>query len=149
MTTDIVQHPACQPVLALSCVDANNESVEDICATASLLRAVARHTRQPITPQWLYHVARVVQTQANDLDYTTDVWRRLPAKPLPVAHHDAIARQAATMWRPAPQTCWPPPKPCTRRIKPRGPPARHTLPPARHTQTLPPDPRPEKSKIGP
>lgn len=99
MTADITQHPACRPVTALSCVDANNASAADICAAASLLYTIVRHTRRPIAQAWLYHTAKVVQTQADDIGYTTDLWRRLPADPLPAADHQAITGHAASLRR--------------------------------------------------
>lgn len=96
---NITQHPACRSVPALDCVDANNASVEDIRAAASLLHTLARHTRRPITPAWLDHVAGVSQAQADDIEYTIDLWRRLPADPLLAADYQAIAEQVASMRR--------------------------------------------------
>lgn len=99
MTADITPHPACRPVPAMECADVNNASVEDIRAAASLLHTIARHTRQPITPTWLYFVARVGQAQADDIEYTADLWRRLPVEPLPAADHQAIVEHVANIRR--------------------------------------------------
>ena len=92
---NVTQHPACRPVPAVDCVDAIDCSVENIRDAASMLHTIARHTRQAITAAWLYHVAQIGQAQADDIDYTVDLWRSLAIDPLPGTHQAVIGHQVA------------------------------------------------------
>lgn len=94
---NIVQHPACRPVPAVECVDCLDQAVETIRAGASMLYALAKHTRQPITAAWLDHVARVAHTMIDDIDYTADLWHHLPADPLLAADHATIGKHLAEL----------------------------------------------------
>ncbi|MDD3651190.1 hypothetical protein [Immundisolibacter sp.] len=95
--SNVIDHPAAQPVPAVDCTDAMQASVADLRAAAGLLHTVARHTRQPLDPEALFFVARVASAQADDLDYIADLWRRLPADPLLPDHRAAIAGHVATL----------------------------------------------------
>jgi hypothetical protein len=97
MTADITQHPACRPVPAVQCVDCLDQAVETIRAGASMLYALAKHTRQPIKAAWLDIVARVTETLIDDADHTADLWRHLPADPLPAADHATIGAHLAEL----------------------------------------------------
>ncbi len=90
--TDIVNHPTCQHVSALACVDAAHLAVADLIGLARLLRRAIVADAPPGVSE-LYSVSNNVLRDADRLDDSLSLWHRLPADSLPGSHHRSLQRQ--------------------------------------------------------
>ena len=90
--TDIVNHPTCQHISAMNCVDAAHLAVEDIIGLARLLRR-AIVADAPLGVCELYSVSNNVLRDAHRLDDSLDLWHRLPADSLPGRHYRSLQRR--------------------------------------------------------
>ncbi len=90
--TDIVNHQTCKHVSAMDCVDAAHLAIAVIAGHAELLRdAIANGV--PLGVSKLTAVSDAVLHNADRLDASLSLWRRLPADSLPGSHHRSVQRQ--------------------------------------------------------
>ncbi len=90
--TDIVNHPTCQHVSAMNCVDAAHLAVADLIGLAKLLRRAIVADAPPGVSE-LYAVSNTVLRDADRLDASLALWHRLPADSLSSSHHRRLQRR--------------------------------------------------------
>lgn len=87
-----LNHPTCGHVSVMNCVDAAHLAIGDIAGLAGLLRR-AIVPGAPLGVSELYAVSNTVLRNADRLDASLSLWRRLPADSLPGSHHSSLQRQ--------------------------------------------------------
>lgn len=90
--TNTANHPTCQHVSAMNCVDAAHLAVEDIIGLARLLRRAIVADAPPGVYE-LYSVSNTVLRDADSLDASLSLWHRLPADNLPSSHYRSLQRR--------------------------------------------------------
>lgn len=94
--TDTLNHPTCQQVTVLDCVDDIHLALEGIVGLAQLLgRAVAGAT--PVGEIELWALSHAVHWNAGRCDDSLDLWYRLPGESLPISHYHIVRLRLETL----------------------------------------------------
>lgn len=94
--TDTLNHPTCQQVTVLDCVDDIFLALEGIVGLAQLLRrAVASAT--PIGEVELFGLSNAVHWNAGRCDHSLDMWYQLPGERLPISHYHIVRLRLETL----------------------------------------------------
>lgn len=94
--TNITNHPTCQHVSALDCVDVAQLAIESIAGLAGLLRQAIVHGA-PLGVSELAAVSNTVLRDADRLDAAFALWCRLPADSLPKRLQRSLQRRVDTL----------------------------------------------------
>jgi len=89
---EVVNHPTCQHVSALNCVDAAQLAIADLAGLTRLLRRAIAHGA-PLDVSELAAVSNAVLRDADRLDTAVSLWRRLPADSLPSSRYRSLQRR--------------------------------------------------------
>lgn len=98
--TNATNHPTCQRVTVLDCVDDAHLAIGDIASLAELLRSAIAHGAPAGVPA-LYAVSNSALRNADRLDDSLALWRRLAGDSLPGSRYRSVQRLVDAIRPPA------------------------------------------------